>query len=413
VKNFTLRLLFAVALTVAGYLFAGTLVWAGDPAFDQFLAGLYPDASKRGISRATFDAVMGGLEPDFSLPDLVMPGRPQQPPRGQAEFVQTPREYLRESTFDRLASHGRKLRGQYQTTLQEIDRRYGVSGPMLLAIWGRETDFGRYRNSLDAVRVLATQAYVGRRKELFREEILLALQMIAEGHIRRADMKSSWAGAIGLTQFLPSDFYKHGVDFDGDGRIDIWNSVPDALASAAKQLADKGWERGERWAIEVRAPKSADCTLGVPEVVRPVSEWLRAGFTPAYGRILSAADLAAQASLLQPEGIYGPSFLTARNFYVIKAYNFSDLYALFVGHLSDRISDARPFETPWSQSSQLRAAEVERMQEHLVRLGLYSDKVDGKAGMKTRAAVGAYQKTAGLKVDCWPSAEVLDHVQRR
>jgi lytic murein transglycosylase len=384
-----------------------------DPGFDRFLADLWPQARELGISRATFEAGIAGLEPDYSLPDLVIPGRPQQPQRGQAEFVQTPGEYLRESTFDRLASYGRKLLQQHGSTLQAIGQKFGVPGPVLLAIWGRETEFGRYKNSLDALRVLATQAYVGRRKEQFREEFLLALKMIGEGRISRASMKSSWAGAMGLTQFLPSDYYKHGADFDGDGRVDIWTSVPDALASAAKQLTDKGWQRDERWAIEVRAPKSVDCTTGVPDVVRPVSEWLRGGFVPAYDRALKPEDLAAPASLLQPEGIYGPSFLTPKNYYVIKEYNFSDLYVLFVGHLSDRIADAQPFETPWSQSTQLKTADVERMQQRLTQLGLYSEKIDGKAGMKTRAALGAYQKANGLKADCWPSAAVLEHMQRR
>ena len=148
---------------------------------------------------------------------------------------------------------------------------------------------------------------------------------------------------MGLTQFLPSEFYKHGVDFDGDGRADIFNSVPDALASAAKQLADKGWQPGRRWAYEVHAPARFDCTLGEPDVVKPIGEWLKAGFVPAYGRKLRPDELAEPASVLQPEGIYGPAFLTPKNYFVIKEYNFSDLYVLFVGHVSDRMSDPAPF----------------------------------------------------------------------
>jgi membrane-bound lytic murein transglycosylase B len=235
--------------------------------------------------------------------------------------------------------------------------------------------------------------------------------MLQDG-VPRADMRSSWGGALGLTQFLPSEFYKYAVDFDGDGRADIWHSVPDALASAAKQLAGKDWHKGERWAYEVRAPQSADCTQGVPEITRPIRDWLKRGFVPAYGRKLSAAELALPASLLQPEGRYGPSFLTPKNYYVIKDYNFSDLYVLFVGHLSDRIAGGRPFETPWSKAAQLKTREVEIMQERLTALGLYQDKVDGKAGMLTRAALGAYQKTNGLTVDCWPTAAVLEHMRR-
>jgi len=241
-----------------------------------------------------------------------------------------------------------------------------VPGNVVLAIWARETDYGRYQLPLDAIRTLATQAYTGKRKEFFQNEFLQALKMLQDG-VPRADMRSSWGGALGLTQFLPSEFYKYGVDFDSDGRVDIWHSVPDALASAAKQLAGKGWVPRQRWAYEVRAPQSADCTLGVPDVTMPVGAWLRRGFVPAYDRRLSAPELAVPASLLQPEGSYGPSFLAPKNYYVLKEYNFSDLYVLFVGHLSDRITDPRPFETPWSKGAQLRTREVEAMQRTLTR----------------------------------------------
>jgi lytic murein transglycosylase len=261
--------------------------------------------------------------------------------------------------------------------------------------------------------VLATQAYYGRRKEMFRQELLHALKMLEDGHVKLPDMRSSWGGAMGLTQFLPSEFYKYAVDFDGDGRTDIWTSVPDALGSAAQQLLGKGWQRGRRWAYEVRAPREVDCTLGVPEITQPVGEWLKRGYVPAYGRKPSAAEMAEPASLLQPEGTYGPAFLTLRNYYVIKEYNFSDLYVLFVGHLSERIGDPRPFETAWSKGSQLRTGEVEAMQRTLTRLGIYKDKIDGKAGMLTRSALGAYQKANGLKVDCWPTDAVLAHMQGR
>jgi hypothetical protein len=147
--------------------------------------------------------------------------------------------------------------------------------------------------------------------------------------------------------------------------------------------------------------------MGVPEVTRPISEWLRQGFVPVRGQQLDKAEQAQPASLLQPEGVYGPAFLTTKNYFVIKEYNFSDLYVLFVGHLADRMNSPLPFATPWSASTQLRSRDVEAMQRHLTRIGLYKDKIDGKAGMLTRAALGAYQKSAGLKVDCWPSEAVL------
>ena len=208
------------------------------------------------------------------------------------------------------------------------------------------------------------------------------------------------------------DSYKYAVDFDGDGRADIWHSVPDALASAGKQLASKGWQAGKPWAIEVRVPPSVDCTIAEPSHVLPVAEWLKRGYVPAYGRKLTQAELAAEASLLLPEGTYGPAFLTPKNYYVLKEYNYSDLYVLFVGHLADLIGGGRAFEHPWSKNAQLRTKEVELMQQRLTALALYKDKLDGKAGMLTRAALGAYQKKNGLKIDCWPTAAVLDHMRR-
>jgi lytic murein transglycosylase len=382
---------------------------AADAAFQEWIQTLWPEAQSLGVTRATFDSATKGLEPDLSLPDLAVPGHVETPP-GQPEFVQTPADYLRESSFDRLAGIGRKLLNQYGATLRRIEDQFGVPPTVLLAIWGRETDFGGYKLPHDAIRVLATQAYTGRRADFFHNEFLTALKMLEDG-VPRAQMRSSWGGAMGLTQFLPSEFYTYGVDFDGDGRVDIWNSVPDAIASAAKQLAAKGWQRGKPWAYEVRVPSNIDCTLADPDRLLTLAEWMKHSFVLAYDRVPRPEDLTEKASLLLPAGVYGPGFLIFRNYYVIKNYNFSDLYVLFVGHLSDRIADPRPFEKPWGQVTQLRTAQLEEMQKRLTALGLYSDNLDGKAGMKTRLALGAYQKANGLKLDCWPTTAVLSHMQ--
>ncbi len=227
---------------------------AADAAFTQFIASLWPEAQAQGVSRATFDAETRGLEPDYKLPDLILPGRPATGAPSQAEFVQVPADYLKEASIARLAADGQRLLAQYRPALNAIEARFGVPATVVLAIWGRETDYGRYKLPYDLVRVLATQAYVGRRKDQYRTEFILALKIMSDGVVKRADLRASWAGATGLTQFLPSEFYKHGVDFDGDGRVDIWHSVPDALASAAQQLVNKGWQKGVRWAYEVRAP---------------------------------------------------------------------------------------------------------------------------------------------------------------
>ena len=404
--TWVVRLVMAAALVFG----AARAPARADAAFQQFLQSLWPDAQKLGVSRPTFDAATRGLEPDLTLPDLALPGRVDTAPK-QPEFVQTPADYVRESSIARLAAQGKKLLETHRATLDAIERQFGVQPSVLLAIWGRETAYGGYKLPHDALRVLATQAYTGRRKDMFRGEFLAALKMLQDG-VPREKMRSSWGGAMGLTQFLPSEFYKHAVDFDGDGKVDIWTSIPDALASAAKQLANKGWQRGERWAYEVRVPSGVDCTIAQPGHVMPIGEWLKRGYAPAYGRKLAAQELKNEASLLLPEGTYGPAFLAPKNYFVIKDYNFSDLYVLFVGHLSDRILDARPFEMPWSKNTQLRSEQVEAMQRTLTARGLYGDKIDGKAGMLTRAALGAYQKANGLKLDCWPTAEVLAHMQK-
>src|ERR1700744_3961464 len=408
-RRFTrIRIVFLALLAMTIFAIDSRSVHAAqDAAFTQFIASLWPEGKAQGVSRAIFDRETAGLEPDYKLPELALPGRPATGAPSQAEFVQVPADYIKEASIARLAGEGQKLMAKYRSARDGIETRFGVPAPVVLAIWGRETDFGRYTLPYDGLRVMATQAYVGRRKDQYRNEFILALKLINDGEVTRKDLRASWAGATGLTQFLPSEFYKHAVDFDGDGRKDIWHSVPDALASAAEQLVNKGWQKGVRWAYEVTPPANVDCTTGVPEVTKPLRQWLREGFVPVRGQRLSAAEQAEEASLLQPEGIHGPSFLTTKNYFVIKEYNFSDLYVLFVGHLSDRMTNPEPFATPWSASRQLRTADVETMQQELTRLGFYKDKLDGKAGMLTRAALGAYQKSAGLKVDCWPSAAVL------
>ena len=284
---------------------------------------------------------------------------------------------------------------------------------VVLAIWGRETAYGGHKLPHDAIRVLATQAYIGRRKDMFRGEFLAALKMLQDG-VPRAKMRSSWGGAMGLTQFLPTEFYKHArrfrrrrprrhLEFDpGCARLGRQAASRQGLA-ARPALGLRGARSGRHRLHHRRSP--ATCM--------PIGEWLKRGYVPAYGRKLSADELKEEASLLLPEGTYGPAFLTPKNYFVIKDYNFSDLYVLFVGHLSDRIVDARPFEKPWSKNSQLRTEQVEAMQRTLTERGLYRDKIDGKAGMLTRAALGAYQKANGLKLDCWPTAEVLAHMQGR
>jgi lytic murein transglycosylase len=385
---------------------------AADPAFTAFLAALRPDAEARGISPATFDRETAGLEPDLSLPDLVRPDQPKAPPKGQAEFTVAPQDYVSAARIGKLAGEGRALATSHAATLAAIEKRIGVDANVVLAIWGRETAFGKHKARYDAIRVLATQAFTGRRKDLFRDELLHALKLIEDGRLKRAEMRASWAGAMGLTQFMPSEFYSSVVDMDGDGRIDLFGSVADALGSAATQLKQKGWVGRHPWGIEVKPGAKVDCAHEGPANARPIGEWTRLGVKRADGKPFETAHLAASAYLMSPGGTYGPQFLVTENFTVLRAYNTSDLYALYVGHLADRIAGGGDFLTRWSPIRQLEPAGILEVQTNLHRTGYEIAKLDGRIGSETRLKIGLDQRAAGLGVDCWPSAALLAAMRR-
>jgi lytic murein transglycosylase len=377
------------------------------PDFKRWTEDLWPEAQAQGVSRTTFDAAFRDVTPDLSLPDLVLPGQTKPAGRDQPEFSKTPVQYLDPAQITRLAAQGGQLLTQNAQTLARIEREIGVSRHIVLAIWGRETAFGSHKSPHYAIRALATQAYLGRRKDLFRTELLHALKMLEDRVITPAAMKSSWAGAMGLTQFMPSEFYTTAVDMDGDGRKDIWQSLPDALGSAAMQLKQKGWVTGQPWAYEVKLPEGANCLLeGIPQG-RPVRDWVKMGVARMDGKPIEAARMQDQAFLIMPAGLRGPVFLAFENYLVIKRYNMSDLYVLFVGHLADRIAGGGEFRTPWASIKQLSNRDIEEIQEHLRKLGHDIEKVDGRAGMNTRNQIGAYQKASRMPIDCWPSETVL------
>lgn len=393
------------------------IVWSGvlpagparaDEGFRKFLEGVWPEAQRAGVSRATFDAAVAGLEPNFDIPDLALASRPKVSNHGQAEFTKTAADYISKPYVERLAATGRALFKKHAAALRHIEQVTGVDPYIVVAIWGRETSYGNYKLPHDAVRVLATLSYVGKRKERFRPEFVAALKMLEVG-VRRSDMKSSWAGAVGLTQFMPTEYFTHAMDGDGDGKIDIFRSVPDALASAARQLQGKGWVRGLRWGHEVHIGARADCSLEGPPDERPIADWMRLGFGPAKKKAFSPAEQQQNAYLMMPAGAYGPGFLVTENFKVIRLYNTSDLYALFVGHLSDRIRGGGDFAQPWKPFEQPKARTVHDLQARLIKLGYALQKTDGKIGSNTRKQIGLYQKSAGIRVDCWPSDRLLAH----
>jgi lytic murein transglycosylase len=345
-----------------------------EKSFANWLEALWPDAEAAGISRKTFDANLKGLKLDWSLPqitppDPAYPGGPTLPaalkpkPRHQAEF-DVPELYFSKGALSSLAATGRGKYKQLSQTLGAIQQKYGVPASIVVAIWGRETGFGAATLPYDALSAIATQGFMGRRPEVFRQEAIAALKIMEEGHATRAEMRSSWAGAMGYTQFLPSDFEKYAVDFDGDGRRDIWNSVPDALASAGNSLHSRGWDGKQTWAYEVTLPKGFDCTEQGPDKARPIAEWVKLGVARVKDRPFPEDKLQDSAFLVLPAGLKGPAFLATNNFSVLKLYNNSDVYALFVGHVADIIAANAPveFAGAWQPVERLPRDRIQRFQ---------------------------------------------------
>ncbi len=400
----------ARVLGVAAALLLAVAAPAAADAWSDFVEGLWPQAQAEGVSRATFDAAFRGVKPDYSLPDLIVAGRKRDDSAGQAEFTKSAFEYLNPKYLSTLAAQGRKFLKEHEKDILNIERNTGVDRYIMVAIWGRETAYGSHKLPHDAIRVLATQAFTGRRKDEFRLEILAALKMLQAG-VPRSKMRASWAGAVGLTQFMPTEYFKHLEDGDGDGKSDIFDSVPDALASAARQLANKGWVRGLRWGYEVHMPDGGDCSLEGPPGERSIGEWQKLGFERTGDKPFRPEEAGIGAYLMMPSGAYGPGFLATQNFKVIRLYNTSDLYALFVGDLADRIAGGGGFHVPAAQVAQPRTAQVKEVQERLQALGYPMDKIDGKIGSNTRRQVGTYQKAAGLKIDCWPTEATLSKLR--
>jgi membrane-bound lytic murein transglycosylase B len=253
---------------------------------------------------------------------------------------------------------------------------------------------------------------MGRRPDVFRQEFIVALKILEEGHATRAEMRSSWAGAMGYTQFLPSDFEKYAVDFDGDGRRDIWNSIPDALASTGNSLHNQGWDGGQTWGYEITLPKGFDCTEQGPDKAHPIADWAKLGVARVKGRPFPEDRLGDAAFLVLPAGLKGPAFLATNNFSVLKLYNNSDVYAIFVGHVADMVGAAAPlvFAGEWQPVERLPRDRIQRFQEVLVAKGHDVGNVDGLAGFKTRRSIGLEEQKLGLPLTCYPSQVVVDRV---
>ena len=373
---------------------------------------LWQEAKKRGISRRVFTGAMKPLSLNWKLPDLRPPGSPARAPHkyDQSEFS-SPERYFRQGNLNTLVAMSRKRLKKWRGELERIERRYGVPAPILVAIWGRESAFGNARLPHNAIRILATQAFMGRRKAYFLAELLDALKILQSGHIRLAEMKSSWAGALGQPQFLPSKFLQFAVDFDGDGKRDIWKSVPDTLASIANFLQKNGWQRGRDWGFEADIPPAVSCALEGPDKGMSVAGWIKRGVKRVKGRRFPAAELPRRAYLLMPAGRSGPAFIATQNFYTLKSYNESDLYALFIGHLADRMRRNVPFAGKWARFSGFSRRDVQEMQKRLEARGYDVGGADGLVGFKTRRSIGEWQSRAGLKPSCFPDKQLIRRIR--
>lgn len=379
--------------------------------FQRWVAGaLRAEAKAAGIGDAIYAAAMDGVALDWSLPDLQPPGAAPPAVQHQAEF-RSPARYFDEDQIKALVRIGRRKASQWEQTLAAVERRYGVPGAVLLAIWGRETAFGAAELRYDTIRTLATRAFIGRRKEAFRGELIAALRILQAGQVQPRQLRSSWAGALGQPQLLPSHFLRVAVDFDGDGRRDIWDSVPDTLATIANFLRESGWEAGRSWGVEASVPSGVPCTLEGPEQGIPLEAWARLGVTRVDGSPLASSGDRGTAFLLLPAGRLGPAFIVTPNFYLLKTYNNSDLYALFIGHVGDRLERDSGFSGRWRTDAGFSRNEVQAMQERLVARGYDVGGADGLVGYKTRIALGDWQIRNGHEPTCFPDAALIRSVR--
>ena len=385
-------------LILALALMAGPAL-AQDGDFSGFVASLRSDAEARGIARKTFDAAFAELRgPD---PDVLARTR------RQGEFSRPVWDYLVGAV-----SPGRIARGQAQgkrlaATLASIEAKTGVPRAVVLAVWGVESDFGASAGSLPTIRALASLAYARHRGSLFRDELLAALQILENGDVEPARMVGSWAGAMGQVQFLPSVYLREAVDFDGDGRRDIWRSEADSLASIAHYLRSLGWKPGLSWGYEVRLPKDFDLT----RYRGPLADFTARGVRRTDGSPLPADG---EASLFLPGGLGSPVFLITDNFEVIRGYNTSDSYALAIGHLADRLAGGPALAAPWpSGAARLDGPGLKHLQAALAARGLYAGEQDGRAGPKLREAVRQYQIREGLPADGYARPALLERLEGR
>ncbi|TVQ29826.1 MAG: lytic murein transglycosylase [Geminicoccaceae bacterium] len=366
-------------------------------AFETCVAGLERDARARGVPAAVVEAAFAGVERD----ERVLQFSTAQP-----EFVTPIWDYLAFLVDDERIEDGRRMLTEHRDLLARIEASFGVDRHVVLAIWGVESDYGRITGSFFIPHALSTLVCAGtRRQDFWRGELMAALQLVARGDVALDDLRGSWAGAFGQTQFIPSSYARLAVDFDGDGRRDLVRSIPDALASTANYLQRAGWQTGRPWMIEVKVPANYTGPQGRRDKVS-LDTWSRRGVVRADGAAIGGA---AQAGLLLPAGPSGPGFLVFANFDAIFSYNHAESYALAIAHLADRIAGYPALRTPWpTDDPGLSRAERRLLQERLLAAGIDIGTVDGRIGPVTRAGIREAEARFGLPVTGRPGRRILD-----
>lgn len=372
-------------------------------SFAQWRDGFRAQALAAGISAQTFDAAFAGIEPD----DSVVTADHSQP-----EFTRPVWQYLESAVSPARVRNGQDRLQQNVDVLQRIDTTYGVDREAVVAIWGMESNFGQQMGSKNVIRSLATLAYEGRRPDFGRDQLIAALQILQHGDVPASNMIGSWAGAMGQTQFIPTTYNQYAVDFDGDGRRDIWGSSPDALASTANYLKTSGWQRGQSWGFEVRLPPGFDYAQADMDIRKPMNEWLRQGIRVASGNLPSNPQ--ASVSLLLPAGYRGPAFLVTDNFRTILTYNNSTSYALAVGLLADSFKGGGQLAAQWPVGDvPLSRSERIELQQLLAQRGYQPGTADGIIGANTRKAIRAFQQSVGSPADGYPTPALLGQLRQK
>ncbi len=365
------------------------------------------------------DAVTSGILPgvvDLAFDGVVLNDTVLQRDRQQPELTQTVWDYLGGAVSEHRIARGRRQMAEHRALLQAVEWEFGVPRQILVAIWGMETDYGATFGGFDVVEALSTLAYDSRREEFARRELLAALSILQNGDVALGGLEGSWAGAMGHTQFIPSTYLTRAIDHDGDGRRDIWNSLPDVFASTSNYLVEAGWRPGEPWGEEVVLPpdfdwRLADLDARRADTARPMAVWRAMGIRRPDGTLPGPSD--RLAALLLPAGHAGPAFLVQANFRAILDYNNSTKYALAVGHLADRIAGGGPFRGSWPvEEPAFSRTESVELQQLLADLGYKTGPIDGIVGPLTRNAVRGFQRDVGRPADGFPTQAMMDQLRR-